>query len=149
MSAGGVDLPGHAFPKQFESCGGAFRHAGTVVLFSTPTEAAPDDLKLSFDSAFPSARPDGRELFWLHPGQTATLATSSPWDESWGEAVLTLSADAGRPPVVQVDGEEAGPGPLPGEGPWTVTIEAQDHTLLEEVRIGSDTHYASPTGKLR
>lgn len=142
VRVGGTELAAHAFPRQYESCGGAFRHAGTVVLFSTPTPDSPAEPQVFFDPRFPSQNAGGAPAHWVHPGQIATMATKQPWDRAWGEPRLLVESDAARPPVITVDGEPAAPGPLAGEGPWTVTIEAQDHTLLKQVQIRSDSHVA-------
>lgn len=146
MSVAGTPLAPHAFPKTFTDCVGGFRHAGTVVLFSPPAGSKPADLSLYFEDAFPAERADGRPIYWLHPGQTATLHTRTPWDPSWGEPHLQLITDAEVEPQILVAGEAVDPGALlPGRGPWTVEIRASHHTLLDTIRIGNADHGSTLT----
>ena len=62
-------LPGHAYPKAFEeSCEGAFRHAGFVILFS-PTGDGPDaerrhNYRIGLSEDVPMPRgDDGRPMY--------------------------------------------------------------------------------------
>ncbi len=114
LSLGGDPLTPHALPKDFErDCGGAFRHAGGVILFS------PDDtpnldgraLELSLDPRLPMPRGgDERPMYWVY-AQTTVRGTVAEWSSDWGDADTVLA------------------GLVVGDGPVTVTFGDTAHTL--------------------
>ncbi|MCB9676169.1 MAG: hypothetical protein H6737_13695 [Alphaproteobacteria bacterium] len=95
LSVDGQALEAHAFPKDYEErCGGAFRHAGTVVLFSTPDTPTLEgrEVGLSLDPRVPLPRgDDGRPMYWVYPGTELSVHLDA-WDPAWGEAQVTIGA---------------------------------------------------------
>lgn len=141
LEVAGVELRPHGFPKDFETCTGSFRHAGTVVLFS-PASADADlgSLRLHFDERFPSADAEGTPRYWLHPGQHAEISSEDAWSEEWGAPRLLLDVD-GPAPEITVDGEPFDPSrPLEGDGPWLIDLAATDHVLINALGIGNPQH---------
>jgi hypothetical protein len=136
LSLGGDPLAPHAPPAGFErECGGAFRHAGGVILF------APDDspnldgrtLEWSLDPRVPMPRGgDGRPMYWAYPG-TTLAGTVASWAAEWGDADAVIAGlVVGDGPVEIRFGDSAPqvlpPGPFrvshrfAGDGPFTMTV---------------------------
>lgn len=93
----GQPLTPHAMPHDFEqNCRFAFRHAGFLIMFTPdgkPASAHGKTYTVALDSAFPLQRgDDGRDLFWIYPGQTATLSLSKGWNPDWGSLSVDLDA---------------------------------------------------------
>jgi hypothetical protein len=105
----GQPLTAHAFPNHYEqNCSGAFRHAGTVLLFS-PTDNAQKAIQsqysLHLDGSLPMTRPDGREIYWVYPNTTLTFVVDGLFDPAWGEGDVDIAGalfGSGQP-LITVD----------------------------------------------
>lgn len=163
----GAPLKAHAFPKQFEqSCGGAFRHAGFVVLFS-PTGDSPEaiedhDYTLGLSSELPLLRgDDNRGMYWVYPGTTVTFTLSEGWSEDWGELWVDIAgrATAAASPLEITIADESFPietadvaistQPDMQQDAWTITLTSPadgPFAILDVLTIGNAENALVITG---
>ncbi|MEZ4322834.1 MAG: hypothetical protein R3F61_35530 [Myxococcota bacterium] len=157
----GVPLEPHALPADFEQrCGGAFRHAGTVVLFAPPepVELGSRVPSLSLDPRVPVPRgDDGRPMYWVYPG-TELVVRIDRWDPSWGPAEASVVALVMGPGSATFDLDGAvstGAGAtnltesLDGAGPFTLKVRSDPDgpfVLLDALTIGNPDDAVVVTG---
>ncbi len=168
LLSNGTPLAPHAAPADYEGrCGGAFRHAGYLILFSpaddpdaTPTQTWSIDL----DDRVPMPRgDDGRPMYWVYPGTQLTITTQGAWDPAWGEAELDLvprvlgtgnwTVTVGGAPL-DIPAEKDAPHlhqAIPQDGgPFTLTLASPadgPYLVLETLTLGNAEHAAVLTSE--
>jgi len=156
----GTPLTPHAFPADYEKqCGGAFRHAGTALLFSPPdqVELAGHELALTLDSRVPMPRADGRPMYWVYPGTELVIQVET-WDPSWGPAKSYLAAlvsGPGQASFTLGDTTQFAAGPatvehqFEGSGPFEIRVSSPKggpYVLLDALTIGNPDNAVVITG---
>lgn len=152
LQLNGQPLSPHAYPAAYEGqCSGAFRHAGTAILFSptsaTDVQGASFDLTLDSRAGMPRGD-DATPIYWAYPGTTLEV-TVSGWDEAWGEpeAHVVLASTSALPIPVSIGDTETQALPnkvlaqaLAGPPPWTIRIapgNEEGYVALKELSVGS------------
>ena len=164
----GKPLTPHAFPNHYEqNCSGAFRHAGTVLLFSPTGNAeygTQAQYSLALDDNVPKTRPDGREIYWVYPNTTLTIAINDSFDPSWGEGTVSIAGalfGAGTPQITVTVADTSTQvtedrftveTALPGtKQPWTIEITSPERgpfVLVDLLTIGNTDYAAVVTSEV-
>jgi len=161
-------MAAHAYPRDFQDqCTGVFRHAGFVILFS-PSGDSPDSVdehryRIDLAPQLPLKRgDDGREMYWVYPGTTLTLAFSRGWEEAWGPLWVDLSGKtsgkAAEPLTLHIGDEVHTFGkdnvfvstqPDVPQDAWSIRIESPEqgpYFLLDLLTLGNPKHALVVTG---
>jgi len=156
----GSPLTPHAFPADYEKqCGGAFRHAGTALLFSPPEQAdlTNHEVALTLDPRVPTPRADGRPMYWVYPGTELVIEVHS-WDPSWGPAkgyLAALVSGPGQASFTLGDTTQSAAGPatveheFTGSGPFEIRVSSPEggpYVLLDALTIGNPDNAVVITG---